>query len=232
MKGYLYIEGKLSEISNNPIADQTFAGVADGVELLREGFHKLFEKELPELKINIIIEMGGPWTLTLKKLASKEEEIMKASLALVDYQDLSGDSRTGKVEWALTYLLEKGIVMNDAQKKICKENIFFMIQQMEGWFLSQPEVIEECLKKYKSTKDLLMSDLKLTGIHPSAIKKPADVLGVLLGRYFEREKGKKMKYHKVKHATIFLQNLDTTKLKADFQEFANLINVMMKIESK
>jgi len=90
--------------------------------------------------------------------------------------------------------------------------VFYMIQEMEAWFLSQPEILDD----YYSGK----ISKKIPKGLASAISKPSDLL------YKITKSSKKKKYHKVVHAVDLLQKLDATKLMVDFEDFKRLIETL------
>ena len=93
-----------------------------------------------------------------------------------------------------------------------KKEVYFMIQEMEAWFLSQPDV----LNSYYA------SDISgnLPDKHTKEIDKPSDFLFDLTKRT------KKGKYHKIKHAVDLLQQLDAARLMEDFDDFDKLVKAL------
>ena len=65
-----------------------------------------------------------------------------------------------------------------------QENVFFMIQSMEAWILSQPEVIEQVFAYFKVGTDSVKDDSQLQNKHPEAIIHPDRVLDTIFQRYF------------------------------------------------
>jgi Domain of unknown function (DUF4276) len=93
-------------------------------------------------------------------------------------------------------------------------NCFFMVEEMEAWFFSQPEVLEAYYGK----------DLKLGQRgkgDASKIPSPSDVLATLT---FKTKKGK---YHKVQHACDLIPKLSLTKLQKDFKDVADLVKLLV-----
>ncbi|MBM3436885.1 MAG: DUF4276 family protein [Bacteroidetes bacterium] len=87
--------------------------------------------------------------------------------------------------------------------------VYYMIQEMESWFLSQPKILD----KYYSAK----LSVKIPNKHPKEISNPSDFL------YQITKLTKKGKYHKVKHAVDLLRQLSTEQLMLDFEDFNKLI---------
>jgi len=87
-----------------------------------------------------------------------------------------------------------------------------MIQEMEAWFISQPEIIE---KYYGET-------LKLPKRPAKEIVKPTEKLQEAT------KKTGKGKYHKVKDGTALLEMLNATRLRTYFTEFDDLVSQLLK----
>ncbi len=101
-------------------------------------------------------------------------------------------------------------------------SVFFMVQSMEAWILSQPNVIETCLGSRNLDNKAAFERRKTALIKSptSLTKKPDDVLKQLL-RYFKVERQGKirnMEYSKVKHASQMLRQLDIQQLMQDFED--------------
>lgn len=84
-----------------------------------------------------------------------------------------------------------------------------MIQEMEAWFLSQPDVIEKLYGK--GTAD------KLVNKRAQLYEEPSRVLMNLT------KNTKRGRYSKVKDAVDFLELLNPRKLEEDFPQFKSLI---------
>ena len=115
-----------------------------------------------------------------------------------------------------------------------QEFIFFMVQRMESWILSQPEVIEEVFKKDKAKPDLVKDDNQIQNKHPEIILNPDFVLDKILQRYFVVKKcgkEKKLKYGKLKHSPDLIEKLDLQKLRNTFEDVEVLIQKINSISS-
>ena len=87
-----------------------------------------------------------------------------------------------------------------------------MIQEMEAWFFSQPEILDS----YYSEKISKKIPKRLA----KEIPNPSDLL------YKLTKSTRKGKYHKVVHAVDLLQKLDANKLMNDFDDFKGLIKTL------
>ncbi|MEN0050804.1 MAG: DUF4276 family protein [Bacteroidota bacterium] len=100
-----------------------------------------------------------------------------------------------------------------------KEWVFFMVQEVEAWFISQPQILD----KYYGI-DL---SKKLKSKHPEKVKNPAKLLQQLTKKTRKREP-----YHKVKHAVDLLPLLDIQQLRTDFKDFDRLIKKILNPTDK
>lgn len=184
---------------SNPNAD-TF----DNTNRLREGFNKLLNSGFEDERVRIQAEPAYSITNVVK---FKEPN----SLLLIDLDD-SKDKRKERIE-------------NNNLFEI-QDFVFFMIQTMESWILSQPEVIEGVFKKDKYKDDLVKDDNQIQNKHPETILNPEFVLDKILQRYFVVKKGdreKKLKYGKLKHSPDLIEKLDLKKLRITFEDVESLI---------
>lgn len=178
-------------------------------EALRESFNKLFSSVLKD-SIKIIIDIRGGIEHTInyyKKCVESDSQV----LLLIDLDD-SKIERNNKI---ISYGLSE-----------YNESIFFMIQKMEAWILSQPNVIEECYSHLKSSTTKISTDNNILNKNIEDIPHPDFVLKTIFARYFEVLKnGKKSKfiYGKLKTTPILIQRLDIHKLMEDFEDAKLLI---------
>ena len=91
------------------------------------------------------------------------------------------------------------------------EFVFFMVQKIEAWFLSQPEILKDVFKK---------DFTKIPFDHPSKIEHPDEVLMELTREL------KSNSYHKVKHGSRLLAKLNLAKLATDFDDVKELVDVL------
>ena len=71
-----------------------------------------------------------------------------------------------------------------------KDKVFFMIQEMEAWFLKQPECLErwgESQSFVRTKKETaIASDNQIAGKDIESLPEPSRIVGVIVQRYFER----------------------------------------------
>jgi hypothetical protein len=156
---------------------------------LRQGFENLLKKELAGKMPSI--KLGDGIHPTIAKF-SKAEGV---KFLLID---LDGAAETKKERL-------KALKLPESQT-------FFMVQTMEAWFLSQPDMLNDFYKK----------DLKISKRPPQEIPKPDKELERLTKHTDKKE------YHKVRHAVELLGKLDVNQLKEDFSDVKDLIEQLKK----
>jgi hypothetical protein len=180
------------------------AATIDNTSRLRESFNKLLNAAFEEEKVRIQAEPTYSITNTVKIRVPN-------SLLLIDL-DGSKDKKCQRLD--------------DNKLTDIQAFVFFMVQRMEGWILSQPKVIEEVFKKDKAKDDLVENDSQIQNKHPETILNPDFVLDKILQRYFVVKKGdkeKKLKYGKLKHSPDLIEKLDLQKLRDTFEDVEALI---------
>ncbi len=162
---------------------------------LREGFHKLLEQKLkgnmPRIKMANSISEAKKTFINNSKLKRLSEN----SLLLIDLDDYESNRQNKIEEYRLNNF---------------SENVFFMIREMEGWFLSQPNILDDFYKDEISRK--------IPKKNYKEFENPAEYLQNLTRNNLNRKK-----YHKVKHGVELLKMLDAHKLEKSSNEFENLI---------
>lgn len=206
----IYMEGGVLANPNN------LASTMSNSQRLRESFNKLFRQIFTIEDFNLKVEMGGGEKQAAKFFKDSIEKGEDAVLLLDVYAHK-----------------DKATKLQDFELTDYQLNIFFMVKEMEAWILSQLNVIEEFgvlenLKRQHPGK-ALEDHKSLKGKKVIEIDKPSDVLKVLLGRYFENNKGKKQKYGKLKNSPTMVNLLDLSVLRKSFEDVDNLI---LYIESK
>jgi len=206
----IYVEGGV--LPNANLRIQTL----NNSERLRESFYKLLSKKLDPTKFKLHVEIGSGVQQSINFFKSALKKGHNVYL-LIDL-DVPKNKK-----------LERLNTLAIADKDI-SERVFFMIQEMEAWILSQPNKIEECyhyLKRVKSSI-LLEDDKILKGIHPEDITKPSTKLHTILGRYYrEEKKGKlrKKKYNKLRDGADLLELLSINLLEQTFDEVRFFLSV-------
>jgi Domain of unknown function (DUF4276) len=90
--------------------------------------------------------------------------------------------------------------------------VFYMVQEMEAWFLSQPQILDEHFKVEVSKR--------IPQKHPTLHSKPCEILQGAL------PSGKH--YHKVRDAVSLLKKLELDQLMNDFTDVKNLVDELQK----
>jgi Domain of unknown function (DUF4276) len=189
------------------------ADTFDNTTKLRESFNKLLNSGFAEERVRIQAEPAYSITNVVK---IREPN----SLLLMDL-DGTKDEKIQRI--------------NDSKLTDIQDFVFFMVQMMEAWILSQPEVIEKTFSYYKKGELSVKNDDKIFDKEIENITKPDEVLGIILQRYFVIEKAgksKKLKYGKLKHAPDLIQNLDLQKLRGTFEDVEAMILKINEISQK
>ncbi|AFY83185.1 DUF4276 family protein [Oscillatoria acuminata] len=214
----IYIEGVYSE---NPSVL-----TVDNTAVFRESFYKLLSQKLSPANFKLIIQPFGTITQTKKYLELIEKQQSNAVILI----DLDGPKEKIPERLVRYQLLDTA-------------RIFFMIQEMEAWILSQVDKIEEFgkregLTRKKEDQDMGSNPL-IKNKHPEEIEKPSEKLKTLFGQYFEsvkvvrgQQKIKKKQYSKAKDGPKLIGLLDLERLMQDFDEVERLIDYIGSIEGE
>ncbi|MCB9234136.1 MAG: hypothetical protein H6581_20945 [Bacteroidia bacterium] len=198
----------------------------DNSQVFREGFHKLFSQKLSEDHFNLIIQPIGSVTQTrnyLQKLSLRKN----AGIILID---LDGPKS------------EKGLRL-EHYKPLDTSRLFFMVQEMESWILSQPEILSTYAKfeglNFKKPDENLSDDSLIKNIHPEEISNPSEKLNTLFRKYFSelkirggKPKPKAKSYSKSKDGPRLIGLLNLDSIITDFDEAERLISFVMIREIK
>jgi hypothetical protein len=209
----IYVEGKQSD---KPPPE---ASAADNSPFFRENFHKLFSQKLSPSEFNLRIVPFGTVTQAGTMLGDMERLGINGALLI----DLDGPRQ------------EKDERLRQNYETFDTNRIFFMIQEMEAWILSQVDKIEkfgknERLVRKKSDQDIHDNPL-LKNKHPEEIEKPSQTLDTILRQYFDvvkitrnrkRKNGKR--YSKAKDSPKLIGLLDLEILMKCFDEAKRLID--------
>ncbi|MFA8299720.1 MAG: hypothetical protein ACEPOV_06140 [Hyphomicrobiales bacterium] len=209
----IVVEGGIMPDSNND------ALTIANSNRLRESFHKLLSQVVDEDTFNLEIEMGAGEKNACKMF---KHSVQHSNCFLLIDLDKENSQRQTKLD-----LL--GI-------EDYSSFVFFMIQKMEAWILSQPKAIEKVMESYnvqkrnKSLKDDPVFEKKAYDIaHPDKR------LNTILSRYFfieRRGKVKKAKYGKLKDAPAFIASLNALQLKDIFEDVSRLFDYIKSYTEK
>ncbi|TKG93793.1 DUF4276 family protein [Puteibacter caeruleilacunae] len=200
----IVIEGGIMPNSND------LALTVNNSEKLRESFYKLLSQVISPQDFNLEIEMGAG-----EKNACKifKNTISKQECTLLIDLDGGNEIRNQR----LAYL----------EVQEYADFVFFMIQQMEAWILSQPTAIEKTMSHLNREKqDQRLNNDPIFQTAPYDIQHADDKLNTILARYYsfiKRGKKKKKKYGKLKDAPLFIANLDVNQLMETFNDVNRLI---------
>lgn len=192
---------------NPNVSDDTF----NNVEALRESLNKLFSRLLKRDDISVRVDIGAGYRNAARMFVKHAAN----HYLYVDSDDVDTDKWFDKLDNPDP---NKAIVIPaDA-----KDKVFFMIQEMEAWFLKQPE----CLDRWGKAQGFLRqkkgieiaADNQIAGKDIEGLSKPSKIVGVIVQRYFERVlpngKPQKVKYGKLKSAPGIIDQLDENTLVA------------------
>ena len=205
----IIVEGGAYPDSPHSATDLTL----DGSEVLREELKKFFTAVLGIADISIIVSYQAGYKNAAKVFISKPEENYL-------YTDLD-DVPERRADW-FTHLEEEGIVIPDARKA----DVFFWIQEMEAWFLKQPQSIERwATDRNIKIKRPIAEDPLISGKDIEHLQhKPSFVMKVIFQRDLENtRKGKngkiqKLEYGKLRHAPRIIPYLIPQDLMANDAE--------------
>lgn len=202
--------------------DNVSAETASNVESLRQSLHKFFNRVLSRDDIEITIFMGAGYRNAAKQFVEKN-----SLMGLFVDSDSPAKTKHLWFERLInTEHPEMTIIIPEEKKK----HVFFMVQEMEAWFLKQPE----CLSRWAEMEGYSRKDAKLDisehyiikGKDIESISKPSEKLSLLMKRFFFKER-KAAKYGKLKNAPLLLDSLNVDSLiplDLELQRFVALIN--------
>lgn len=202
--------------------DNVSAETASNVESLRQSLHKFFNRVLSRDDIEITIFMGAGYRNAAKQFV-EENSLMGL---FVDSDSPAKTKHLWFERLINTEHPEMTIIIPEEKKK----HVFFMVQEMEAWFLKQPE----CLSRWAEMEGYSRKDAKLDisehslfkGKDIESISKPSKKLYLLMKRFFFKET-KAAKYGKLKNAPLLLDSLNVDSLiplDLELQRFVALIN--------
>ena len=189
------------------VSDDTF----NNVEALRESLNKLFSRLLKRDDISVRVDIGAGYRNAARMFVKHAAN----HYLYVDSDDVDTDRWFDKLDNPDP---NKAIVIPaDA-----KDKVFFMIQEMEAWFLKQPECLDRWGKAQgyiRQKKGIeIAADNQIAGKDIEGLSKPSKIVGVIVQRYFERVlpngKPQKVKYGKLKSVPGIIDQLDEQALVA------------------
>lgn len=177
---------------------------------LRLSLHKLLSQGVDNQAIRVKIELGSGEKQTVNFFKSQPNTYL-----LIDMD--------GKKENRPKRLAYFGLEQDSHNDKV-----YFMIQKMEAWILSQPDKIEENLSVNRKPQitESIENYKTIKGKHPEQILRPDDVLKVILRRFFKDGEGEDIKYGKLSTAPLLLENLDIKRLRNTFEDVDKLLNAI------
>jgi len=187
----------------------------DKTEALRQSFNKLLNAGLKgktEVQITAI-PLGSV-------RSAPKQNLTENDFLLIDLDSAEADIDTAKQNR-----------LNQFYSPEKHNRIFFMVQAMEAWILSQPQVIEkyyDCdndYSKYKKITDYpLAQDAVLLGADVCNFHKPEKQLDDLIKIHFRKKSNNGLiKYGKLKTAPDLIALLDIEQLQNDFVDVKNLL---------
>ena len=211
--------------------DNISAATMNNVESLRQSLHRIFEKVLSDQEdISIVINPQAGYKQAVKKYLMAGED----SFLFVDL-DMP---KTKKQQWFDNLANEPIKPISIPTEK--KDNIFFMIQEMEAWILKQPDAIYRWATEYNNylTKrtDKIEDHTMLRNRDVEDIAKPSTVLEKLITTFFEKniqgrktEKKRlgKVQYTKLKEGAELLDYLNVALLLAQDEELQRFRNTII-----
>ncbi len=210
----IYIEGLQS--------DNSAVLTIDNSAIFRENFHKLFSQKLSSTEFNLRIQPFGSITQARQMLKLMDTQRINAVL-LIDL-DAPKERREERL---------------NQYKSFDTTKIFFMIQEMEAWILSQIDKIEEFGKtegliRKRDHEDMNNNSL-IKNKHPEEINRPSEKLDTILRQYFDVVKirrGKQRKigkrYSKAKDGPKLIGLLNLQILMQDFDEAKRLVDYIKR----
>ncbi|MBR1851241.1 MAG: hypothetical protein IJ789_07725 [Bacteroidales bacterium] len=186
---------------------------------LREALNRFFTAALDRDDIDIKIEVGGGWKMASMSFITKGNNDFL-------YVDLDRPPEL-RQEW-FNQKLFNGKPFPQSKS----ECVFFWVQEMEAWFLKQPECIVRWAKQERLTiksadleDDQLIKDKDIEHLK----QKPSFVMSVLFKRHLEsnktdkNENPKKVAYGKLRHAPGIIQALDPIRMIHQDKELSNFV---------
>ena len=212
----IYIEG-----GTMPGELNAAAATVGNTEVFREKFTNLFAQGLDSEKFDLKVRNFGSVSQAPKTYKKIKESGDKETVLLIDL-----DAPAGEIQARLAKYYDKEPVNGI---------IFFMVQKMESWILSQSEILNDLAivqgwrRKEKKTPIVIAENALLKGIHPEDINNSDTCLKTILTQYFEKEdirknKFRNVKYGKMREGPLLIGLLNLAELRKTFSEAERLLS--------
>jgi hypothetical protein len=191
--------------------DNNDAATYDNSPIFRESFHKLLSKIAQPSTFNLTIEPAGPYSAAIK---SFRKQLQNGNCMLLIDSDCPKSGIAKKLD---------ELTLSDY-----KDYVFFMVQEMEAWILSQPQSIIKTYATYVYKGGLESEELFKLNVED--ISKPWRELSRIICKYYSEEKNgtiRSKKYSKLKDGPLLLANLNIAGLINTFED-ANRLNTYLK----
>ena len=211
--------------------DNISAATMNNVESLRQSLHRIFAKVLSDQEdISIVINPQASYKQAVNKyLVAGEDTFLFVDLDMPkDKKQLWFDNLANDLNKPISIPNEK------------KDNIFFMIQEMEAWILKQPAAIYKWATEYNNylnkRTDKIEDHTLLRNRDVEDIAKPSTVLEKLITTFFEKnirgskaykKRFGKVRYTKLKEGAELLDCLNVALLLAQDEELQRFRNTII-----
>ena len=204
--------------------DDKNTSIANNTEVLRQSLNSFFSRLLGRDDISIVVSMGFSYRNAVQDFLEKNKYYLFVDL------DAPKSEKANWFEKLATENPNKPLCIPDERKK----DVYFMIQEMEAWFLKQPQcfqkwgVAEGWQRLHPSEK--IEDHSLIVGKNIEDITKPSEKVGILMRHFFEKQikEGKRRlaKYGKQTVAPALLDSLDAQVLEqkdSELQRFKSNI---------
>lgn len=217
------VEGGVTGINPTVTAAQN-AMIQQNSAALREALNRFFSSALNREDVDIKIEVGGGWKMAAYSFATQSNNDFL-------YVDLDRPPEL-RQDW-FNQVLHEGQPFPSSKT----DHVFFWIQEMEAWFLKQPECIVKwaqqegiSIKENSSIQnDNLIKDKDIEHL----MQKPSFVIVVIFNRYLlsskigKNGKPRKITYGKLRHAPGLLQYLNPQRMLLQDKELAAFVSKVL-----
>ena len=209
--------------------DNADVNTVDRSAAFRRAFHELLSQSIENEEVTLSVEPARGWKAAAKTYIRHKQKAEKNYCLLIDL-DATIDHKTVRLNENLVGIQE---TLADFPNEV-----FFMVQEMEAWILSQPNVIETYANEngYKRKLEKKVAEHHFLKVPPIEISKPSDKIETIFREYFEewnelKGKNKAAKYHKTKIAPDLIGMLDFQKLTETFEDAKNLQKLIKQMEN-